>query len=82
MKGFVVIIIALLSAIYLLNPTFGVLELIPDNMPLVGNLDEATAMAVLLACARYFGFDFSRFFGKRGEDVQERDIVDVDEVRR
>jgi hypothetical protein len=34
---------AFIGFIYLLNPTFGVLELIPDNMPLVGNLDEGAA---------------------------------------
>ncbi len=82
MKGTVIIIIALLSVIYLLNPTAGFVEFIPDNIPFIGNLDEATAMAVLLACARYFGLDLSRFFGKKGEDAQVQDIVDVDEVRR
>jgi len=38
--------IYLLSAVglvYLLNPTAGLIELIPDNFPLVGNLDEAAA---------------------------------------
>jgi len=34
---------AIIGFIYLLNPTFGILELIPDNMPLVGNLDEGAA---------------------------------------
>jgi len=39
-------LIYLLSAVglvYLLNPTAGLIELIPDNFPLVGNLDEAAA---------------------------------------
>ena len=39
-------LVYLLSAvgfIYLLNPTAGLLELIPDNLPLVGNLDEGAA---------------------------------------
>ena len=35
------------SIIYLLNPTLGVWEIIPDQIPLIGNLDEAGA--VLLA---------------------------------
>lgn len=34
---------ALIGFIYLLNPTFGLLELIPDNLPIVGNLDEGAA---------------------------------------
>jgi hypothetical protein len=36
------------SAIYLINPTAGVLELIPDVAPFIGNLDEAGATALLL----------------------------------
>ena len=45
-------IAALLSiaagGLYILNPGMGVLELLPDNAPLVGNLDEAGATALLL----------------------------------
>lgn len=40
--------IAILCAIYILNPTAGFLEFIPDNLPVVGNLDEASATAGLL----------------------------------
>jgi uncharacterized membrane protein YkvA (DUF1232 family) len=36
------------AAIYLINPTAGVLELIPDIAPFIGNLDEAGATALLL----------------------------------
>lgn len=32
-----------IGVVYLLNPSFGVFELIPDNIPLVGNLDEGAA---------------------------------------
>lgn len=37
-----------LSALYLINPTAGIIELIPDNLPLLGNLDEAGATILLL----------------------------------
>ena len=37
----------ILGLIYLLNPTAGVLEFIPDNLPLVGNLDEGVAMLLI-----------------------------------
>lgn len=40
--------IAALSAVYLINPTAGIIELIPDNLPWVGNLDEGGATALLL----------------------------------
>ena len=40
--------IAFLCAIYIFNPTAGFLEFIPDNLPVIGNLDEASATAGLL----------------------------------
>jgi hypothetical protein len=43
-----------LGAIYLLNPTWGVFELVPDNLPGIGNLDEAGAAALLIFGLRYF----------------------------
>jgi hypothetical protein len=36
-----------LGLVYLLNPTLGVLELIPDNLPIVGNLDEGVATMLI-----------------------------------
>jgi len=33
--------------IYMLNPTAGLIELIPDNIPIVGNLDEGVAMLLI-----------------------------------
>jgi uncharacterized membrane protein YkvA (DUF1232 family) len=37
-----------LCLLYLVNPGFGVFELLPDNLPLVGNLDEGAAAALLV----------------------------------
>ena len=34
---------ALLSLVYILNPTAGTLELLPDILPIIGNLDEGVA---------------------------------------
>ena len=42
------IVIAVFCVIYLINPTMGVIELLPDNLPIIGNLDEASATAGLL----------------------------------
>ncbi len=36
------------SIAYLVNPTGGVIELLPDNLPFVGNLDEVTAAFLLI----------------------------------
>jgi hypothetical protein len=62
MKTFLVSLAGLLSALYLANPTLGVFELLPDNIPLVGNVDEATASMVLLGALRYFGYDLTDLF--------------------
>lgn len=40
------------SALYLLNPGFGVFELLPDNLPGFGNLDEGGAALLFIACLR------------------------------
>ncbi|HQW04767.1 MAG: DUF1232 domain-containing protein [Flavobacteriales bacterium] len=64
MKKFLVGMAGVLAFLYLLNPTLGIFELIPDNVPFVGNLDEATATMVLIAALRYFGWDVTEWFMK------------------
>ena len=50
------VIIAILCVVYMLNLTFG-FDLIPDNLPVVGNLDEGLIMVLLLGCLKYLGLD-------------------------
>lgn len=38
-----VYLVALIGFVYILNPTFGIFELVPDNLPFIGNLDEGAA---------------------------------------
>ena len=64
------------SAIYLFNPTAGFLELIPDNLPIVGNLDEAAAAALLISCLSYFGLDLGSLFGRKTK--KEDGIIDIE----
>lgn len=46
-------VVGILTALaYILNPGAGVFELLPDNLPVVGNLDEAAMVTLLLACLR------------------------------
>ncbi len=40
--------LGLLGLVYVLNPTFGIFELIPDNLPIIGNLDEGLAYILVL----------------------------------
>jgi hypothetical protein len=53
MKKLTAIILGLLSAFYLINPTAGVFELLPDAIPLVGNVDESLAAYVLYSSIEY-----------------------------
>jgi len=38
---------ALIGVVYILNPTAGLIERIPDHLPFVGNLDECVAFMLL-----------------------------------
>ena len=44
-----------LGSVYLINPTAGIFELIPDNFPILGNLDEAAALFLILGAMSYLG---------------------------
>jgi len=59
-KGSFVLLLGILSAAYLANIGAGVIELIPDNIPVIGNLDEAGATLLLLNCLAYFGINLGR----------------------
>ncbi len=51
--SFLSVVFGIIGAIYLLNPSAGVFELIPDNLPIVGNLDEAAATLLVVNAVRY-----------------------------
>ncbi len=53
------------AALYMTNPTAGFLELLPDNLPLVGNLDEAGASLLLINVLAWYGIDLNRFGQRR-----------------
>jgi len=77
MKSLVIAIVGLISLIYIINPTAGFIELIPDNLPIVGNLDEAAATALLLSCLSYFGVDLFNLFKK---DKKDKTVFEHDEL--
>jgi uncharacterized membrane protein YkvA (DUF1232 family) len=61
----IIALIGVASGVYLINPTAGFFELIPDNIPFLGNLDEAGAVAILISCFAYFGLDIGAIFGRK-----------------
>ena len=74
-KEFVIITLAIIAVIYLLNPTAGLIELIPDNIPLIGNLDEAGAVAILVNTLGYYGMDMTKLYGRRKSTKRVKRIV-------
>ncbi len=78
MKSIVVAIVGIISLIYIINPTAGFIELIPDNLPIIGNLDEVAATTLLLSCLSYFGVDLFNLFKKDKKDttIYEHDELD------
>ena len=73
LKNILVALAGLISLIYLINPTAGILELIPDNLPIIGNLDEAAATAGLLMALTNLGLNpFSR---SRKDDDARSDVT-------
>ncbi|MEM7144983.1 MAG: DUF1232 domain-containing protein [Verrucomicrobiota bacterium] len=75
-KSVVMLVLMALSVAYLLNPGMGILAEIPDNLPVVGNLDEAGATALLIACLAYFGIDITRILGrKRQQHAKEKEAT-------
>lgn len=44
-----VYVLAVVGLIYILNPTMGLIEFLPDNLPIIGNLDEGVAFMLLWA---------------------------------
>lgn len=49
------LILGIICLIYLINPGAGVIELLPDNLPIIGNLDEGLAMTGLLMALSNMG---------------------------
>jgi uncharacterized membrane protein YkvA (DUF1232 family) len=65
LKSIGMFITGVIGFIYILNPTAGIIEIIPDNFPFIGNLDEAAAVLLILAALRYFGLDVTKRFKKK-----------------
>lgn len=63
-RSFLVWLCCIGLAVYLMNPTAGKMELLPDDRPFYGNLDEVLATVILVSGLRYFGIDVARFFQK------------------
>ena len=72
----IVWLLGLVGVVYVLNPTAGLFELLPDNLPIIGNLDEGLAyLLVYYGVMEFFAPYIS--FGKETGSPQEDDDEDV-----
>ena len=55
-KGGIALASAALSVLYLANLGAGVIDIIPDNIPIAGNIDEFVASLVLIRSLAYLGW--------------------------
>ncbi len=69
-RDLLVLCSGIVSTLYLLNIGFGLVEIIPDNVPIFGNLDEAAATALLINCLAYFGLDLGHILRRKGADTK------------
>jgi hypothetical protein len=76
-KEMFIVGLAAAAGLYLLNPTAGILELLPDNLPLIGNLDEATAALILASTARYYGLDLTKLYGRTQKTTDKGYLPDA-----
>ena len=67
--------LAVFGLIYLLNPTFGVFEFIPDNLPIIGNLDESVAFMLVLA-GIVEALEGPKYRKKENQEKQEDKSID------
>ena len=66
-SGCILIPVILLCVLYLLNPAAGFFEIIPDNFPIIGNLDEAGAVLLLIKCFSYYGVNLKWLISDSGK---------------
>ena len=59
--------LGILGVMYLLNLSFGVLEILPDNLPIIGNMDEAAALFLVYSAMEYFGWNVKSLFTREKE---------------
>ena len=61
-KDYGMLVLGIISILYLLNFTFGLVEILPDTLPILGNLDEAFMTALLVSVLQYFDIDPTKWF--------------------
>lgn len=64
-----------LAGIYLANPGWGVIELLPDNILGLGNIDEVVATTIFLGCLSRLGINILPQGAPRKTTVVDSHVV-------
>lgn len=81
-KDITVIGAAILAIIYIINPTAGFVEFIPDNFPIIGNLDEAGAVLIIISAFRYFGIELADLFNSKDRvKKEEKNVIKIEKIK-
>ncbi len=71
LKEMMILGLGAVALLYLIYPSLGVFELIPDAIPVIGSLDEASATIILVNTLRYYGLDLARLYGRRDPQLPD-----------
>lgn len=61
-KDYIMLLLGIVSLTYLLNFTFGIVEILPDTLPFIGNIDEVLVTGVLVSVLEYFNINITSWF--------------------
>lgn len=70
------------AVLYLIYPSLGVFELIPDAIPVIGSMDEAVATTIVLSALAYYGIDLNHLFGERKRKRDDNWMIDESKDKR
>lgn len=70
MKKVFLIFVAMLCVIYLVNPGAGFIEIIPDNIPFFGNVDEVTVTILLLKVLKELGLNLFKDKAPKEDSIE------------
>ena len=71
-KNMIIITLGAVGALYLMLPTLGIFEMIPDAIPFIGSLDEFTATVLVMNTLAYYGLDLGRLYGSPRQLSKQR----------
>lgn len=61
-KDYIMLLVGIFATLYLINFGFGIIEILPDTLPFIGNVDEVLVTGVLISVLEYFDINITQWF--------------------